>query len=225
MKICVVYVYPKMTHAPAYDNAFRFLDSYHKHPSGIDHELIVVCQSFSPDEETKLLFGNIPGVSFFEHDNSGWDIGAYQHVARDVKCDMMAFFGSSAYVRGNGWLSRMAEAFSINPTCIYGSMQHYGALSIGVYPHIRTSGFWLNPNLLLQYPVLIHSPEQRYGFEHGPNSFTGFCYKRVGALVATWHGLFGPDQWNNIIEGYHNGDQKEMITGDKNSMPPFYPVM
>lgn len=225
MNICVVYVYPKVTHAPAYENAFRFLDTYHKNPAGMDHNLIVVCQGFEPDEDTKMMFGAIPNVSFFVHDNSGWDIGAFQHVAREVKCDMMVFFGNSAYLRGPNWLSRMAEVFGQNRNCLYGSMQNNGHIAIGVYPHIRTTGFWCDPILLLRYPTLIHSQEMRYGFEHGPNSFTMFCATTVGAYIATWSGIFGMNMWGHIPNGYHSGDQSDMITGDKNSMPPFYPVM
>ena len=63
--------------------ARRFVYSYAKHPPGYPHDTIIACNCGSPTEETKGLFKPLPKVSFLEHDNSGYDIGAFQHASRE----------------------------------------------------------------------------------------------------------------------------------------------
>ena len=43
MKVVVTYVYPINGNYGYLEMAMRFLTSYHEHPAGIEHELLVVC--------------------------------------------------------------------------------------------------------------------------------------------------------------------------------------
>lgn len=223
LKIVVVYIYP-FNGANGRDNfGKRFVDTYGKFPSGEEHELIVVSNGEAPNDQTQTLFSALSNVSFFQHDNSGYDIGGFQHVAREVQCDLMVFFSNTAYLRREGWLKRMVEAFQTHGDILYGSMSVPDNLGAGIWPHIRTTGFWMNPILLLRYPILIHTPEQRYPFEHGPDNLTMWCAKNAGAVVATFNNIYGMDKWREVVDGYHWGEQKELLTGDRMSCPPWHP--
>ena len=224
MKIEVVYVCPANAGDQFIAYAWRFLESYHSNPPGMDHGTIIICNGSSPSNSVYALFKTMPDCKFFLHDNSGYDIGAFQHVSKSVHCDMMVFLGSSAYVQGEGWLERMAEAFKTNPDCQFGSMGNTGNLRINVYPHIRTTGFWMRPSLFSSYPMLVNRPDQRYPFEHGKYCFTQWLKRRgIASYVVTWSGKFEMPNCNQDPNGFHRGDQSSLLCGDRLAEPPFYP--
>lgn len=222
MKISVVYVYPMNGRDGRRSNAERFLSTYLELDPGVDHELVVACNGEEPNADTRSLFEPVPNLRFFNHDNSGYDIGAFQHAARDIPCDMMVFFGNSAYVRLPKWLKRMSDVSEQNGLQLYGSMQNAGHIAAGVWPHIRTSGFWMDPKILLSYPMLITQPHERYPFEHGRDCLTSFCKKNFGVLSVTSNGTYPMSHWLHVPEGYHDGNQSALLTGDRMTCPPFY---
>lgn len=224
MTICVVYVLPVFG-GSYLDNAERFIATYNLHPPGIAHRLIVVSNGGPPNIEMKSLFAACDQEpEWYEHDNSGYDIGAFQAVAKAVPCDLMGFFGNTAYLRGEGWLRRVAEAFARHgPQHLYGSMGNDGDNRVNVYPHIRTTGFFCAPIMMNLHPLRVTRPEHRYPFEHGPLCLTQW-FRNAGhkALIVTWTGEH-EWPWDAIPGGFHQGDQHALISGDKNSAPPYYP--
>ena len=224
MKIAAIYVYPQDGSGSVHDSAFRFVDSYHRNPAGIDHELVVVCNGSPITDDARFLFGSVENLRFLEHDNSGYDIGAYQRAAREVACDMMVFFGTSTYLKGPGWLKRMADAFTEKGNGLFGTMANTGVPHVGVRPHIRTTAFWLAPALFNQYPHHVTEPGQRYEFEHGATCLTSWVYGRgLGVWVVGWSGIYRQSQWHFIPNGFHSGDQSDMLAGDRHSEPPYHP--
>jgi hypothetical protein len=223
MNIVVTFVFP---HAPQYlEDVCRFIATYAMCPAGIDHRLIVVSNGGPPTLEMRALTDAMNHtVEWYEHDNSGFDIGAEQAVAHVVPCDMMVFFGATAYIRGPGWLKRMAEAFERwGPANLYGCMGNDGDSRFGVFPHIRTTGYFLAPTLMNMYPLRVTRPEQRYPAEHGPGCLTQW-FKDQGhrAMIVTWDQEY-EWPWDRIPNGFHQGNQSALLTGDKNSAPPYYP--
>jgi hypothetical protein len=117
----------------------------------------------------------------------------------------------------------MAGAFQKHGNALYGSMGNAGDASVKVFPHIRTTGFWLSPTLFNAYPTVINKPEQRYPFEHGPNCLTEWVKSQgLKALIATWSGEYETGQWDSIPNGFHRGDQSALLTGDRVTDPPYY---
>jgi hypothetical protein len=223
MKIAVVYVLAQGDH---YRNlAMRFIDSYQSHPPEAEHETIVVCQGELPTEEVQYLFQTLQNCRFVVHDNSGYDIGAFQFAARNSEADMMVFFGSTAYLKCVGWLRRMSEAFQAHGDTLYGTMGHRGIPGTGIFPHIRTTGFWMSPALLRQYPRLIERPDQRYGFEHGESCLTTWVssFGKIPWVVA-YDGEYSWSMWDSIPNGYHQGDQSNLLSGDRMTAPPYYHI-
>lgn len=223
----VVYVYPANGNLnPMHKfNGKRFADTYESFPAEYDHQVLVVSNGEEPSGRTQRVFGKCQNLTFMVHDNSGWDIGAFQHAARNFPdTELMVFFGNSGYLRGPGWLKRMVEVAEQQPNTLWGSMVHGGFIPGGIWPHVRTTGFWMSANLLLQYPILVTDPGQRYPFEHGPNCLTMWCAQNGhGVMCATFNAVYDMNHFGSIPDGYHNGTQSQMITGDRCSCPPFYP--
>lgn len=225
MKIVVTYVYPLNGQGHYMDLAVRFLAGYHAFPPGIEHETLIVCNGSPETDEARFLFGALPACQFLLHDNTGHDLGAYQHAARSTPCDLMVFFGASTYLKGPGWLKRMSDSFSKHGRGLYGVMGNRGVAHVGVAPHIRTTGFWMPPALLNEYPTVVTKPEQRYPFEHGPNCLTSWIYRKgLMAWVVGWSGEYQQGQWDFIENGFHRGNQSDLLVGDRNSEPPYYPI-
>jgi hypothetical protein len=224
MKIQVVYCYPAHSGDGYVDFAWRYLNSCLSCPAGIDHENIIVCNGGITDAVPEVLKA-LPNCRLMIHDNSGYDIGAFQAAARASAADLMVFMGVSAWVKGEGWLARIAESFKAHGEALYGVMGNSGVPQMSVWPHIRTTGFWMSPALLNRYPHIVSKPDERYAFEHGPNCLTQWVRNQgLKALVVSWGGVYDYSNWDTIPNGFHRGDQSAMLIGDRLSDPPYHPV-
>lgn len=219
----VVLVYVHVALPSHVANSARFVGTYVKHPPGYEHRTVVVCNGGPRTAETDALFAPIPGCEFLQHDNSGQDIGAYQKAAREVPCDLMVFFGSSTYFRKPGWLVRMVDSFEKYGPTLYGATGNRGDMNSNVYPHIRTTAFWMPPALLNNYPNRITRNDQRYPFEHGTICLTSWiCRHGMIPLVVSWDGEYSWENWDLIPNGYHQGNQDNLLVGDRLTEPPYY---
>lgn len=224
MKISVVYVFPAVLGIHYEQYAMRFLRSYHDNPPGIAHDSVVVLNGAKQNSELACMFSGLPNLSFIEHDNSGYDIGGFQHAARDVACDMMVFFGASTFYMRPGWLLRMAGSFQKYGNGIYGAMGNKGDRAVAVWPHIRTTAFWMPPALMNAYPTRVTSPGQRHPFEHGQNNLTEWVRGQgLKARVVTWTGEYLWAGWDDDRNGYQRGNQSSLLAADHLCEPPFYP--
>lgn len=216
MNIIVVYV------LWGESDAIRFTTYYRQYSADYPHTLIVVGND--PNwRNYKRHFEGIP-CFFIEGDNIGHDIGAFQSVANDVTCDLIVFFGSSSYVTAKGWLKRMVEAYQKHGRGIYGSTASGQDLRVGVYAHIRTTGFWMPPDLLKSYPYEVDSSQQsRYAFEHGQLNITNWVLNQGGkVLMVTWIGEYESHQWSTAPNAFRNGNQSAIIVRDRLCDPPFW---
>lgn len=222
MNVEVMYNCPVAAYGPNHwELACKFAASLSAFPADYPHKFTVVSNGGNPDLKTEALFSPFD-AQFLARVNLGKDIGSYFHAAMASSADLMVFLGGSSYVRGAGWLKRIAESFAKHGEGLYGSMMHSGHEAFGVAPHIRTSGFWMPPALLLQYPDKVTSDEQRYPFEHGPNCLTSWVIKQnLPTLAVTWQGEYRVADWPKIGNGFHQSDQSGLILGDRMSMPPF----
>lgn len=225
MKIAMVYIYADSGDSKFDAYTMRFLDSYHSNPPGLDHESVVVINGARRTSEIDCLFSSLPNYSPLEHDNSGYDIGGFQFAARTIPCDLMVFFGASTYLSRPGWLIRMVNAFNRHGNAQYGAMGNRGNLAVGVWPHIRTTAFWMHPKLMNSYPDRVTLPNQRHPFEHGKNCFTEWVTKLgLKSWVITWANELLWEKWDSDREGYSQGKQLNLLAGDRMSEPPYFPT-
>jgi hypothetical protein len=197
MKIVVTYVYPNIGSAAYNDYARRFVSSYLKFPPGAtEHALLVLVNGGDFDNPTcRQIFSPLPCV-FMPHDNSGYDIGAFQKAAATVPsdlCDLMVFLGSKVHFRCNGWLDRMIRVYAENGPGLYGAWAfHQPAV------HVRTTVFWCAPKLLNSYPETIVN-HRRYEFEYGGKGLvhhvTGLGLK---SYMTTWNGCYPQMNWHHV---------------------------
>lgn len=221
MTVDLVYVYPGEAYLP---QALRFIESYHLNPPHVEHNTVIAlnCQR----DDNCALFESMRNVRFHQHDNSGYDIGAFQSASRASTADMIVFLGASAYCRRPGWLLRMANAFNRRGgSHLYGCMGNQGVPQVGVLPHIRTTGFWLAPGLMNRYPHRVSTPGGRYPFEHGPECLTQWVRNQgLRAFVCDWTEEYEYPNWDSIENGFHRGNQSGLLTGDHLSEPPYHPT-
>lgn len=223
MKVAIVYVYAPHAGPKADAYAMRFLKCYHDFPPGIEHSSVVVLNGTRDTSEITCMFSPLKNCSFIEHDNSGYDIGAFQRAARDVPCDLMVFFGASTYFKRQGWLLRMQSAFFKHGNAQYGAMGNRGNTAVKVWPHIRTTAFWMDPKLMNAYPARVVSPDQRHPFEHGQNCFTEWVKRQgLNSWVVTWTKELLWRDWDSDPNGYSRGNQSNMIAGDRMCERPYF---
>src|SRR3974390_734163 len=149
MKPLIVYVYAGERYL---DSAARFISCYNNFPPGEDHDSLIVCNCGPADGMVRALFGSLHNASFIQHDNSGYDMGAFQFASSIQPPRIAVFFGATAFMQRAGWMKRVVESTQRRGLGIYGAMGNAGDERVRVFPHIRTTGFWLSTELLNRYP-------------------------------------------------------------------------
>lgn len=207
--------------------ARRFVDSVRKYPPGHLVNWVIICNSVGPKLSAQMqnLFSILGKVTYFNHDNTGWDIGAYQAYARISKANLCVFLGGSSYCRRPNWILPMIKAFNrYGENAIYGTCGHMGAINMKVWPHIRTTGFFCAPATLNKYPNRIRTTQDRYPFEHGVNSLTQWALRQsLPVFVVDAEGEWKYPMWAMSRNGYHSRDQSALLMGDRITMSPYWP--
>lgn len=188
----MVYCYPLVRMNTYYPLAKRFAATWQQFPPSIDYDLHVVCNGGQPQPIDLQVFNGLP-AQFHTHDNIGWDIGAFQWSAEAIPCDLMVCLGAPVHFWRAGWLEKMADSYIENGPGLYGCTAYGGPVL-----HVRTTSFWMHPQLLQSYPYSIgNTRAMRYDFEHGQHSFTRHTMSAgFPCVMVTWRGVFPFEQWH-----------------------------
>lgn len=194
MKVVVVYCYPLVLTNVYFGMAKRFADTWKQFPPGHSpHELVVVCNGGNAGPMDRAPFDGIP-CTFYGRNNAGWDIGAFQQAADEIPCDLMVCLGAPVHFYRPGWLDRMVWSFLEHSPGLFGCW----GVPYRDIPHIRTTAFWFQPELMKAYPFVVGTQKaSRYAFEHGgKKSFTEFC-RQAGyePLMVTFENTYRMNQW------------------------------
>lgn len=189
----LVYVYPTIDLRRYYPLAARFAKTYQQFPAGYEHQLVVICNGRQPRAVETDIFKSIEH-KLVVHDNSGWDIGAYQRFADQSKAELLICLGAPCFFYREGWMSKMVDAVYEFGPGLFGSTAYGGNML-----HVRTTCFWMPPELLRSYPAYIGSSRKsRYEFEHGATSFTRHVLDLgFPCVMSTWKGNFPRPLWHN----------------------------
>lgn len=225
MKIACVYCYPTANNGPSFARlAERFVTTYRQHPPLMDHMMVVVSNGGPANGQAHGQFSFIENTKFIQHDNIGYDIGAFQNAAKHVICDLMVFFGSSTYFRGPGWLKRMVEVYQNLGPGLFGCTGNQGDRRFNVFPHVRTTAFWCNPQLINAHPFRVNDNSERYPYEHGERCLTNFALsKGLPVYIVGWNEIRALPECDSMPGGYHNNRQENLMCGDTLTHPPYYP--
>jgi hypothetical protein len=194
LKTALIYVHPTAAAATYVPMARRFVSTYLEHPPGeSDHEIhVAINGGIDAGLWCEQLFHPLP-CQFFQHNNAGKDIGAYQAAADIIECDLMVCLGAPIHFHKPGWLDRIVMAYEEYGPTVYGPWGFQVPR-----PHLRTTAFWLPPELLNSYPRRVDNTS-RYEFEHGGESIALWAKARgFDPLMVTWSGVYGMDAWQNI---------------------------
>lgn len=209
-RIAVVFVFPTVPGQSHIDQARRFVATYRQFPPMADHTLHVVFNGPEPSDEHHSV---LSGLAYepHQHDDSGWDIGAFQKASREVDCDLMVFLGGASHFKRAGWLKRMKDAFVEHGEALYGASASYER-----DPHIRSTAFWCRPEVVRSYPKTVRTYEERYEFEASPQSLTRLA-EHVGlkCLLVTWDGVYARPDWRKAANIFRRGDQSNSIVRDR----------
>jgi hypothetical protein len=209
MKICVSYVCPVVNWPQFALPIQRFVSTYKAFPGNFPHELHVICNGGSPNSEIKNLFSNAPPI-YHEHDNGGWDIGAFLKAA-DVDCDMMLFLGTNTHFKRAGWLRRLIDACEKFGPGLYGP-----SASFDISPHIRTTAFMCDPRLLRGWTEDISRQKDRHKFEVGSISITAAANRQgISCVLVTWDGFYLQNEWRKAPNIFRRGDQSNCLMFDR----------
>lgn len=197
MKVDVVYVYPNVNARTYFGLADRFARTWLQNPPGYDCTLHVVHNGGPHPAPEMRPFDPIVHFDVIRS-NLGWDIGAFQYAAEALSCDLLVCLGAPVHFHRGQWLESMVDAYINHGPALYGCWGY-------LYPnwHIRTTVFWCPPQLIQSYPYDIGSTRQsRYGFEHGPNSFTRHVMSAgFDTIMVTRKGCFPFSRWANNVPG------------------------
>lgn len=193
MRVAVVYVFPQVDPGLHVPLARQFVQTWSQHPPGYAHQLYVVANGAHPQPAHLKLFEPL-AAQWITHNNTGWDVGAYQMAAQTLDCDLLVCLGAHIRFHHPHWLAQMAESFILNGPGLYGPW--------GVrYPrwHIRTTAFWCPPQILQAYPLIVGSYRpQRYEFEHGERSLTAHTLENgFPCCMVTRQGVFTWPDWGD----------------------------
>lgn len=205
VKILICYVAVSQGSLTA-DYCSRFVGSMIACPPGEECSIVVACNGGPLPSETALMFEPL-GVSFLPRVNDpGYDISAFQQVAREIPCDMLVCLGESVYFHRAGWLKKIADAWMTHGPGMYGLFSSYL-----VRAHLNTTGFVVQPELLQQYPQ-VRTHAERYEMEHGVHSL----WRHVQSLgrpvkFVTWDGCYDSFQWRSPRDILWRGTQQNLL--------------
>jgi hypothetical protein len=208
--ITLVYIYV-MGSAKYLADAQRFVSSYQQFPPGYDHDTLVICNLGTPNEHAEKLFATLPKVWFLAHDNTGQDIGGYIAAASWAESRLLVCMGSDVHFTRPGWLARMVDARLLHGPGMYGSSS-----SFEIMPHLNTTGFLVDRELLMAYPWPVKTQQDRYNFEQRqtlPDRQLWRNLHRAGykAMLVTWDGEYEWWDWRTPPNIFRRGDQSNML--------------
>lgn len=193
----------------------NFLNSYKKHPAGIEHNLVIIAKNWTD----KSLFTQLYNLAkennakLIDLPDNGLDFGAYFRVSKILKNEYIFFLGSNIEILTDKWLLYSYKAFeNDNQVQIMGPMGSWekgkmGAKSFPNY-HIRTCSFMINRKLFLEYAATQKFPktkEDTWKLEHGQQSLTKFVLdKGYKAVIVDSEGkVFNPENWISSMTYMH----------------------
>lgn len=200
----------------------RFADTYAYYSAGVDHTLRVVFCGRLPTEAEQSIYYGLPNVTFDCYTGPGWDIGAHQHISRQLDCDLVYCLATPVHFWCSDWLTPIVDAWDRYGDGLYGPMGSYENM-----PHIRTSAFAFSPESMRQYPHLIDSRETCFHFESGFKS-DGTIYERgekgftnwtlaqgKPVLMVTRDRCYTKMDWRKPANIFRRGDQSNCLLHDR----------
>lgn len=225
-----------------------FLNSYHSHPGGAEHELSIILNGAPPtvsaqNAPREALLAELQGTDhrLIELDRPVLDLPAYAAAARALAHRRLCFVNSHSVILADGWLERIATAFEGPDVGIVGATASWESQAEWVRgkarywpyqlaglrrarrdyprfpnPHIRTTGFMLERDVLLETdPHAVSDKRGAYLLESGFASITRQILESgKRALVVGRDGRhYDVDEWP-ASRTFRSGSQENLLISD-----------
>lgn len=205
------------------DSAYlrNFITSYREMAEPLEHDLVIVFKGFSETNKQSCL-DILEGVDHVAIDceDRGFDIGSYLEVARETSYKRMLFLNSFSVLLASGWLSKLNTALdsgeNIGVVGTTGSYEPSGADSPFPNYHIRTTGFFMDRQLLLDLDLWeMKKKHHTSRFEAGPDNLTQQILRReqTPIVVDRDGAVYGKEDWPHSGT-YRTGDQELLLIAD-----------
>lgn len=219
-----------------------FLESYERHPAGLEHQLVLVLNGFR-DRETARQSGFLASADELDRQlicvhPLDIDLVVYLMLARSLPGKYMCFLNATSELLADDWLAKMhhhAEADDIGLVGATGSYgTHRGAPARGRLsivgtlrtrwafppfpnPHIRTNAFMIRRQLFadLRTPTIANKRDA-YRLESGREGFTAQLRRKGLRPVIVGNDGTGYDlvQWPTSAT-FHAAEQQNLLIADR----------
>lgn len=220
-----------------------FLRSYHAHPAGAEHELVILLNGVGEDEAPENLLAELGETPhrLIELERSLTDLAAYGEAARRLEHEWLCFVNSYSVILAEGWLGHLARAaeqpgvgiagatgsWESQSPLVHGNAWHWlyqlamlprARLAFPRFPnpHIRTTAFILRRRVALELGLeRAHDKYSAYLLESGRRGITRQIQARgLRAVVIGRDGrTYEPREWMRS-HTYRSGEQENLLVAD-----------
>jgi hypothetical protein len=175
--ICVVHLVRKKNGIETFR---RFIESYLKHPAGIDHELLILYKGFRLQVDTVPYEELLVGVrhSSLKVTDIGFDLRAYFTVAERLRHQYFCFINSFSAIQDEEWLLKLYRHITKPGIGLVGATASWGSICPGPVSKKK------NPSLLIRIlrPVFWRPLRAYVGFYF--DSFPNYHIRTNGFMIA-----------------------------------------
>ena len=214
----------------------EFLVAYREHTAGVEHRLAVILNGFEGDDdprrvEVEQLLAGVDYEPLVMPDPVS-DLTAYRDAAARIDAHTLCFLNSYSRPLVDGWLSLLAAPLSRSDVGVTGTGGSYeSAYSAAPFwlrhrrrhdfdpfpnPHVRTNGFMLDRELLLDldWPT-PSSKAAAWALESGKRSISRQVQERgLEILVVGRDGVAYPlERWRESAT-FRSGGQRNLLIAD-----------
>jgi hypothetical protein len=180
-KIGVVYL---CRFAEGEEPARRFLDSYRRHPAGIDHDLHIAFKGFPNREALDGLRASLGTqlVHTIELDDAGYDIGSYFAAANIVASPQLLFLNTFSEILAGDWLAHFDGALGMPGVGLVGATGSWQSIRSG-YEAALLRMVRRPPHHFPRYSGAALAEENNSGAAGGGQAGVGRLLRRAGRAV------------------------------------------
>lgn len=193
----------------------RFVESYLRHPAGIDHTLYIFHKEYATDDDFDWgmsQFAGIPATHILNHLDSKTTAGCTD-ICYDIADTLICPLNSSSEIMHDDWLKKLYDTLMRPNTHLVGCTGSRDATL-----HIRDTAFLSNrlryAQIAGQFNWIDPSRAGALNFEHGPNNFTQqILHAGDKVFVVEKDRVIAPEEWPHPTT-YH-GNLSNVLVHDR----------
>ena len=193
----------------------RFVESYHRHPAGIEFQLYIFYKQFDDAEAltwARGLFSSLHPIEILNHMDAKTVAGCTA-VGEEVKEPILCSLNSSSEIMHDDWMKKLYDAFSIPGVGLVGCT---GSRVANL--HIRDTAILIDRvrYLTIAKPFDWEDPFRRgpLEFEHGHNTLTTqILASGEKVYVVEKDRIIPPEEWGNPTT--YQGHMQNVLIHDR----------